>query len=277
MTYKQMKWFILLTPTVTIGVWEYVRHHYLLPYLSMEAGNWLAPLIVFFVTVTFLTKLFSIMEQVQEELNQARASQAVLEEREKIARELHDGIAQSLFLLSVKMDQLEKNSVSGTGTASYEGLKKTVYQVNEYVRQAINNLRYPPNPIKLPWTDSLNNMVQNFVQDTGLCVHVDWKLEDINLSAKEKVELYSSVHEALLNIRKHANATQVWIHAEKFPKGWVCEISDDGQGYEGDPFQHENRYGLKILKDRAKEMGWRLVLQRESGRTRMEIRKEGPH
>lgn len=43
MTYKQIKRLILILPTITIGVWEYVRHQFLLPYISMEAGNWLTP------------------------------------------------------------------------------------------------------------------------------------------------------------------------------------------------------------------------------------------
>ncbi|MEX2103784.1 MAG: sensor histidine kinase, partial [Bacilli bacterium] len=57
MSYRQIKWLILIIPTLTIGLWEYVRHQFLLPYISMELGNWLAPVIVFVVTITFLLKL----------------------------------------------------------------------------------------------------------------------------------------------------------------------------------------------------------------------------
>lgn len=101
MSYKQIKWLILIIPTLTIGLWEYVRHEFLLPYISMELGNVLAPIIVFLVTILFLTQLFDILERNQKELERAKALQAALEEREKIARELHDGIAQSLFLINV--------------------------------------------------------------------------------------------------------------------------------------------------------------------------------
>jgi len=100
-SYKQIKWLILIIPTLTIGLWEYVRHEFLLPYISMELGNVLAPIIVFLVTILFLTQLFDILERNQKELERAKALQAALEEREKIARELHDGIAQSLFLINV--------------------------------------------------------------------------------------------------------------------------------------------------------------------------------
>lgn len=71
MSYKQMKWLILIIPTLTIGIWEYVRHEFLLPYISMDLGNWLAPVIVFLVSILFLTQLFSLIERNQAELNEA--------------------------------------------------------------------------------------------------------------------------------------------------------------------------------------------------------------
>ncbi|WP_240968023.1 histidine kinase [Paenibacillus aquistagni] len=103
MTYKQIKWLILIIPTLTIGLWEYVRHEFLLPFISMELGNWLSPVFVLLVTLLFLTQLFKLIEHNQEELTRAKALQVVLEEREKIARELHDGIVQSLFFLNAQV------------------------------------------------------------------------------------------------------------------------------------------------------------------------------
>ena len=58
MSYKQIKWMILLIPTFTVGIWEYIRHQFLMPYLSMDAGNWLTPVIVYLVSVTLLSRLF---------------------------------------------------------------------------------------------------------------------------------------------------------------------------------------------------------------------------
>ena len=116
----------------------------------MEVGNWLTPVIVFAVSITLLLKLFSRLEATQDELNRERSRQAVLEEREKLARELHDGIAQSIFLLSVKLNQFEQEHQGTAETESISGFRKTVHQVNEYVRQAISSLRHPVNPEVLP-------------------------------------------------------------------------------------------------------------------------------
>lgn len=274
MSYKQIKWLILIIPTLILTIWEYARHHLLMNYISMEVGNWLAPVIVFSVSITFLLKLFAMLEATQEELNRERSRQAALKEREKIARELHDGIAQSLFLMSVKMDQLEQGQQNFLQAEKMNSLRKTVHQVNEYVRQAISSLKYPTHPDTLPWMQYLQSMVEDFKKETDLEVHWDWKLSEDRLSSKEKVELYASIREVLLNVRKHAHANKVWIRAnEEKDKKWICVVEDNGRGYEGDPFQHQERYGLKILKERALEMGWIFQLRRELGKTKVEIQK----
>lgn len=114
MSYKQIKWMILLIPTFTVGIWEYIRHQFLMPYLSMDAGNWLTPVIVYLVSVTLLSRLFRMLEGARAALEQERAAKAALEARDQLARELHDGISQSLFLLSVKTDKAGR-SLAGSG------------------------------------------------------------------------------------------------------------------------------------------------------------------
>jgi nitrate/nitrite-specific signal transduction histidine kinase len=275
MSYKQIKWLILIIPTLTLTAWEYTRHHLFLDHISMELGNWLSPLIELAVSITFLLKLFSMLEATQEELHRERSRQVASKEREKLARELHDGIAQSLFLMSVKMDQLEQGQQDEVQAERTKGLRKTVHQVNEYVRQAISNLRYPTDPDTLSWMQFLESMVNEFTSETGIEASWNWQLPEERLSAKEKIELYASIREALLNVRKHANAQKVWIQSnEHSGNSWSCIVEDDGVGIEGDPFRHQDRYGLKIMNERAVEMGWVLQIQRDHGKTKVEIRKE---
>ncbi|RAL21093.1 sensor histidine kinase [Thermoflavimicrobium daqui] len=275
MSYKQAKWLILIIPTLTIGLWEYVRHAYLLPYISMDLGNWLSPVIVFFITMTFLVKLFSIMEGIQEELKKERAVKAALEERERIARELHDGIAQSLFLLAVKVEQMERANecLKKENGHPFQEIKKTVHQVNEYVRQAIANLRYPANASVLPWMESMQNLTREFQEETGINIMLEWFLPEKILTVKEKIELYSSIREGLINIRKHARAKNVWIISKEEDRGWLIMVRDDGKGFDGDPFSYKNRFGLQIMRRRALEMNWELQLQREKNHTILLIRK----
>lgn len=273
--YKHLKSLILIIPTLTIGIWEYTRHEFLLPYISMDLGNWLAPLLVYLVTMTLLRKLFALMEQLQEQLQQERAAKAALEEREKVASELHDGIAQSLFLLSVRVDRMEQSHAVPMGEL-YQSLRKTVHEVNDYVRQAIDGLRYPAAPQAQPWMESVQHLIADFRKDTGIAVRLEWELSEERMTVKEKVELYATLREALINVFKHAGATNVWIQGKDAPgagDGWRCTVADDGQGFVFDPLSKKNGYGLKIIQDRAAKMGWTFALRRENGHTVLTVNK----
>ncbi|EHB62426.1 MULTISPECIES: sensor histidine kinase [Paenibacillus] len=270
-TYKQNKWLILTIPTLTIGVWEYVRHEFLLPYISMELGNWLAPVIVLLVSLLFLTKLFAMIEHNQEELNRAKAIRAVLEEREKIARELHDGIAQSLFFLNAQISQMDRmNQADGL---PLHKLKESVHRTNDYVRQAIANLRHEADADKNPWLQGIESLIDELQQETALEIETNWRIPETMLSSKERVELFAIIREALLNIHKHAEAKQVRIEARPTESGWMCQVADDGKGFNPDNMMIRNRYGIQMMRDRAKAMSWHFSLERKDGDTLVIVRK----
>ncbi|WP_053376430.1 sensor histidine kinase [Paenibacillus sp. FJAT-27812] len=270
--YKQIKWLILIIPTLTIWIWEFVRHEYLLPYLSMDAGNWLSPLIVFLITLLLLTKLFAILETIQAELQHSKQLQAALQERENLAKELHDGIAQSLFLVSVKLDQVNQNKEQNEQLLS---IKKTVLEVNEYVRQSIAHLKYPPEAVTVPWENSISDLINEMHLDSKVKVEYKWPITEIDLTVKEKLGLYEFLREGLLNIRKHAEeANHIRIRLETREAGWRCVITDNGLGFAGNPLLKEGSYGLKFLKEKTFELGWELDLRRESGRTTLSVLKK---
>ncbi|WP_309120797.1 histidine kinase [Paenibacillus sp.] len=272
MTYRQIKWLILIVPSLTIGIWEFVRHEFHIPYLSMELGNILAPFIVLGATLAISLPLFRMLEHSQRQLQAARELQSTLEERERIARELHDGIAQSLFLLAVKADRLE----SGDGSAA-ESIRQIVHRVNDYVRQAIASLRFAPATQSLPWTEMLHRLFAE-AGDAGLDVQVDWRLPEATLSVREKVELYACLREALANVQKHADARAAFVRSEATDGGWTCSVADDGRGpdaaNEAATGDGRGRYGLSIVRERAAAMGWRFALEREAERTIFTIWKE---
>lgn len=274
MKYQEIKGLMLLLPTLSIGLWEYARHTVLLPYLSMEMGNLLAPVIVFVLTVPIMRKLFALMETTQMELNREKADKVTLIEREKLARELHDGIAQSLFLLSVKADLLERAEGKDTA-AQVRSIRQTTHEVNEYVRQAIASLRIAPTADAPPWIQSIQQLINDIKSESRLKIRFDWHLNEQHLTGKEQIELYATVREALLNVRKHARAAHVDIRSGLLgDRGWFCTIMDDGIGFASDPFEVTGKYGLKIMRERAEEMGWMLSLLRIDDMTKLEIRKE---
>lgn len=266
MTYRQIKWLILLIPTFSVGLWEYVRHTVLMPYISMNAGNWLSAVLVFLVTLYFLNILFGRLERMQQELQRERSEKAVLEERENIAKELHDGIAQSLFFLSVQVNKL------GNDSEQYNKIKKTLQHIHDDTRSAIQNLRSIPSESDITWTKSLNTFFNEMESQHDITIHRNWQLTDENLTSKDKVELFACVREAIINVIKHAGSKEVWVDSALTPNGWICKVLDQGIGFEKS--NTTNGFGLKILKDRTNSMDWDLTIDSKKGKTELVIEKE---
>jgi two-component system sensor histidine kinase UhpB len=272
--YKRIKWLIMWTPTVTIALWEYIRHTFLLPYLSMDLGNALAPVIVLTVTVTLVFKLFQLLEQTSDSLGRERLAKAAFVEREQLARELHDGISQSLFLLSVKLDKLEHVQDQESVQATAQQIRKTVKHVYDDVRQSIAGLRSDPSMTEVQWMQAVEDKAGE-LRLGGLQVELDWRLTDSYLTSKEKIELLAIVREAMLNAQKHSQASHVVICAHQAKGssdgGFWCTITDDGIGVDNLALEAKGRYGVRMMRDRANAMGWQFDVHRKENHSNGEI------
>lgn len=274
MSYTQIKWLILLIPTITVGIWEFIRHTpIMLRHLSMEAGNLLTPLIVFVITIVLVRKLFEMMEEMQKKLEEERATKVLLEEREKVARQLHDGIAQSLFLLSVKLNQWSAKEPHIEEQEQYQKVRKTVQHVNDDVRQSIFNLRDPSSIHPFPWIESLQQLVVGFQHETELHVRFQWGIAEEQLTIKEKIELYACIKESLMNVRKHAKANEVSIVGQSLENGWICTVEDNGVGFTHGDVTNNKGYGMEIMRDRSREMGWEIHWGQHDEKTTVKIQK----
>ncbi|MWC29016.1 sensor histidine kinase [Paenibacillus sp. MMS18-CY102] len=260
MSYTKIKWLILLLPTVATGIWEYVRHQVLLPYLSMELGNVLTPFIVLLVTLTLLTKLFRMLEETLNQLQRGQAMKAAFEEREQLARELHDGISQSLFLMSVKLDKLERAQDSGGRAVAAEQIRATVRHVYEDVRQSIANLRTAPVTTDVHWMSAIRGLADE-ANANGIQVRLDWRLSDGLLTGKEQVELLAILRESVMNVRKHANANALILACEPIGNGFRAVVQDNGNGSEETDFWAKGRFGIRMMRDRAAGMGWTFTIK----------------
>ncbi|WP_458120398.1 sensor histidine kinase [Paenibacillus sp. Z6-24] len=267
MSYRWMKWTILFLPTVTIGLWEYVRHQLLMPYLSMEVGNWLSPVIVYIVSVTLLRRLFTMMEHTRAALDRERIAKGKLEERQLLAGELHDGVAQSLFLLGVKLDQARRRFDDPEVHKMLNDISRTVSEANHDVRQSIANLKYSPRQEDAGET-SLEYRIREMIPLAGIKVDLDWQLDDGLLKPDEQAELLACIREALLNIHKHAGARSATISGIRSDAGWQIIVQDDGQGYNEQELTDPGKFGLRITAERAELRGWTFALRREQNRTR---------
>jgi len=266
MSSKQIKWLILTIPTLTIGVWEYLRHTILLPHVSMELGNWLSPILVFLVTVTLVNPLFRAYDRLSQELKEERESKQLMAERERIARELHDGIAQTLFLSSVQVEKLK----SVTPHEEWRELQHSLHHIQEYVRRSIHTLK---SESQLSLSSQVQTVMEQFRMDTSITVNYTEKFADQHFTQKEAWEITACITEALTNIRKHAHATNVDVLLASTPTSWNLEIEDNGIGFKQDSLRKQSSFGLRMMKERAEECQAQFSFACLSNKTKVRICK----
>ncbi|MFD1020738.1 sensor histidine kinase [Thalassobacillus hwangdonensis] len=270
MTYKQIKWLILVGPAVMIGLWEYIRHEFLLSIISMNTGNVLTPILLLVISLVINRQLFKLMEKQREELEEEKMKKAIMEERQAISSELHDSISQSLFLLGVKIDRLERET-NDDNRKQITHLKQAMQNIQKNVRQSIKQLR-KPNPIIHSWHTTLKELVERVQAELpDATIDINWELNDEEWSMEEKVQTYFIIREALTNIIKHAtDVTHIVIEASPDESGWRYTVSDDGD----DPYEYspeDTHYGLDIMNERAQQMGWHLQIKRSDDRTIVKV------
>ncbi|MGB8955664.1 MAG: sensor histidine kinase [Tumebacillaceae bacterium] len=241
MTYRKYYWISVLLPTIVIGGFEYVRHNCQLG-MSMMAGNLYITLIVLTLSLIYTSWMFRMIKRQNERIAEEQALRAVYEERERLARELHDSIAQTLFFLNIK---LKKGQI--------EESRQAISSIDNQVRQAIFNLR------SMPQEGALGTRLQNWLGQwntlTGIDVQDEIDMPDPPFTSAEEAHIFGIVQEAFNNIRKHARASNASIHLHPLTNGgWQLEIADDGCGF--DPVRATAKtYGLSMMTERATKMG----------------------
>ncbi|MFJ7728313.1 sensor histidine kinase [Neobacillus sp. NPDC097160] len=243
MSYRTLKLIAILIPPLLIGGFELIRHNtLLLQNLSMETGNYLIILLTLVVSYGFSTWMFKMIEEKNHRLTTEREMRAVYEERERLAKELHDNIAQTLFLLKVNLKKGKINEASGL-----------VNSIDANLRQAIYNLRVNPLEI-ISFPKRVENWLNDWSTVSGIETNATIQIPEGYFSPAEEVQLFGIIQEAFTNIRKHSGAHSAVLLLQLIPNGWEMNISDDGNGFTKNE-RSLNQYGLIMLKERAEKMG----------------------
>lgn len=208
MSLRILKLFTVLLPVIIIGGFEYIRHEFLLNYLTMEAGNTAITIITFLLSYLFASWMFQSIERINEKLTAGEARRAVYEERERLARELHDDLAQTLFFLNVKLKQ-----------GHLEEAKAAVSEIDNSLRQAIFNLRTPPEE-GAGFQQRIHIWLQDWHMVTGIELQEKLEIKENSFNSAAEVQLFGIIQEAFTNIRKHSKATEAMIELEASPESW---------------------------------------------------------
>jgi signal transduction histidine kinase len=210
-----------------------------------------------------------------DRLRVTEAERATLEERSRLAREIHDGLAQHLWFAKLKLERLNSTLTDGERPLAAEVSQALDAAIVE-AREALVTMRSSPHQ-DLPFGDMLARAVEDFGDRSGLRVDcVTSPAVPSSLPPRVRVEVLRIIAEALTNVRKHADATMVRVHAEAEDADLVIRVADNGRG-----FEHEDALdsglGLQGMQERARLIGGVLVIMSEpSGGTTIEVRAPLP-
>ena len=192
---------------------------------------------------------------------------AVSQERNRLARELHDVLAHTLSGVAVELEGLRAMMHRDPQQASAlldhslrairEGLTET--------RRAVKELRAKPLE-DLGLSLAVQNLAASYASrsDVQLQLDIDQDLDEYPVDVQQSV--YRIAQEALANIADHAQARNVWVRLKQDRDGLLLRIRDDGCGFDPRSAEHENHYGLLGMRERAEMAGGSLVVESQPGK-----------
>jgi signal transduction histidine kinase len=196
-------------------------------------------------------------------------SLATAEERRRLAREIHDGIAQELASMGYVVDDLAARArYLPDLEADLKTLRSELTRVITELRLSIFDLRS-----EVQTTTGLGTALSDYVRQVGassnLTVHLVLDETPMRLPIDSETELLRIAQEAVTNARKHANAHNLWVTCRIDPPSAYLAVSDDGSGL-GVP--RDDSFGLEVMRERAHRIGARLAVgNRPEGGTAVEV------
>jgi len=192
-------------------------------------------------------------------------SLATTEERQRLAREIHDGVAQELVMVGYGIDNALAQLPAGA-----EDARTTLRTLREEVTRVIDELRMSLFELRsdVDRSGGLGTAIADYARtvgaSAGLRVHLRLDESTARLPAAVEAELLRVAQEAVTNARKHARAENLWVSCEVDPPYARVEVADDGEGL--GPWPRPGSYGMAIMRERAERV-----------RASLEISRREPH
>lgn len=233
---------------------------------------------------TIWGKLSNIQKQLAEhvKMNQKLASEKavdqeklvqkiVSQERNRLARELHDSVSQQLFAASMLMSVItEKQEAEGDDVAKQlKMVEKVIHQSQLEMRALLLHLR--PVPLKgKSLQEGMKELLGELAQKVPM--EVSWKIEPVPLEKGVEDHLFRILQESVSNTLRHSKATSLEILLINRDDLIILRIADDGVGFDVSD-EKAGSYGLQNMHERAKEIGGSLkVVSIKNKGTRLEVK-----
>ena len=209
--------------------------------------------------------------------NRLLRMQVRAEERALLARELHDGVIQSLLGLGIRLHVLGRGaSVAGSARDALAAIEQQIHEQVVSLRELTENLR-PMDLQPSQLSKYVARIIEGFQREARIAVTLDAELGDIPFPPSKCVEMLRVLQEALVNVRRHSGARSVRVAVRAHPGYCLMEVSDDGRGF---PFKgrltldalDRTLQGPRVIMERVRALGGDLVIESGSSGARLEIR-----
>lgn len=213
---------------------------------------------------------FEVLQIEHEQKDKVRA-QAIIDERERIARELHDGVAQFLAYLSAKIGATRialRNEKEDLADSNLEQVEQAIHDQSNEVRSSIVGLKMAGN-IDRGFSVNVREFIDqcNRLEDLMLELNISGDVDTLALDVEKELQLFRILQEAVSNIRKHSKSSEASVSLKKRENQLIMTISDDGVGF--DPMQtgleRGGHFGLQIMFERAREIGAHIEIKSNPG------------
>jgi signal transduction histidine kinase len=232
--------------------------------LWSEWTSWTVGLIILWLMARVLVRQERLVAENTRLHEQARHA-AVLEERQRLARELHDSVTQSLYGISLQTEAASRALAAGDANPAATNLR----EIGETTREALGEMRLllfelrPPLLEERGLMGALESRLGAVEARAGLTTELH-SATDERLPPEIEQELYRLAQEALNNVLKHAQARHVSVQLNVLPDRTVLEIADDGVGFEAD-LHGGGGFGLSGMHERAARLGAMLEVESAPG------------
>ncbi|MBL7202082.1 MAG: GAF domain-containing sensor histidine kinase, partial [Anaerolineae bacterium] len=195
---------------------------------------------------------------------------AALEERQRIAASMHDGLAQTLSLLGLRIDQASEHVGAGSErdlTEELHRVRQVVDQASDDVRRSIASLQETPRP-RRSLQDLLSDLSARFSAGDGPPVDLAIRVQEpLFLRPDHRAQALLVVQEALLNAQRHAQARSIALVLERRGENVSVTVKDDGLGFDVDASREDKQghFGLSIMRARAARIGAKLQIDSVPG------------
>ncbi|MFD2613668.1 histidine kinase [Paenibacillus gansuensis] len=189
---------------------------------------------------------------------------AVLEERKRLARDLHDTVSQQLFAIHMSASSLPKilQKNEEQGNQVLEQLIQMSHHTQLQMRSLIAQLR----PLELDGRSlqsALEKWFPDYCRQNGLQGSLEFQLDGRLSDAKEH-QFFLIVQEAMANVTKHASASHVTLSLYETDNQYILSVQDDGLGFDQTRAKL-NSYGLSTMRERAEKLGGSMEVLSKAG------------